>query len=97
MLQICKGASCLEAALIQEMRKKKKECAGQKDCEPNAEALNEKSECFKNSVWKYVRVNRSEQGRGRGEDTDTWEGISHSLLTWSGPQFLHVNTLGGRC
>lgn len=53
MLQICKGASCLEVALIQEMRKEKKqECAGQKDCEPNAEALNEKSEFFKNSVWK---------------------------------------------
>lgn len=52
---------------------------------------------LQDSVWKYVCVNCSEQSRGRGEDTDTWEGILHSLLTWSGMQFLHVNTLGDRC
>ena len=46
MLQICKGASYLKAALIQEMRKREED-AGQKDCQLNAEALKEKSEFFK--------------------------------------------------
>lgn len=70
MLQICKGASCLEAALIQEMRKRE-EYAGQKGLPAECRGPEREARILQYCVWKYVCVNHSEQGRGRGEDTDT--------------------------